>query len=297
MSEKNTNYRVEKGIVYEEASTERTIARMNEEKQYVSVIIKRNDEVARHPDDILEKAIVEGSEQMKRSFFSLLLSAISAGLILGFAAMAVAFAYTATADMGLIYRRLAMALVYPLGFIICIFSASQLFTEHTALAVYPYLDKKCSFRKLVRLWSIVLLGNLIGTAVSAGLISFADPVIQNESGYIAVAQHLIQHPWMQIFISAVLAGWLMALGGWLLYASSSSTAQILCIYIVTFLIGIGGLHHCVAGSAEMFVALFIDASIGLSEMGRFLSAAVLGNLLGGSFMVASLNYSHIRTTQ
>lgn len=74
-------------------------------------------------------------------------------------------------------------------------------------------------------------------------------------------------------------------------------SQIVVIYIVTFVIGIGGLHHSIAGSVEIFSAYFIGHSLVVSEVVRFISVAVLGNLIGGSVFVALLNYAHIRKTQ
>jgi formate/nitrite transporter FocA (FNT family) len=278
--------------------SERTIQRLEEEHEYASVIIKRNDAAFKHPDDVLQNAIEGGREQVNRSALSLFLSAISAGLILGFSAMAVSFLVSIlpmeTAE-GI--KRLAMAVVYPLGFIICIMSRTELFTEHTALAVYPYLEKMCSLKKLLRLWIIVLIGNLVGTAASAILLNLAEPIIQAENGYAYVAEHLVGFSGFETFISAMLAGWLMALGSWLILSMATSSAQILGIYIVTFLIGIGGLHHSIAGSAELFTALLMTDSISLAATGHTLFYAIIGNLVGGSFFVAILNYAHIRKTQ
>ncbi len=195
-----------------------------------------------------------------------------------------------------IESRFVTALVYPLGFIICIMSGTNLFTEHTATAVYPILDKKEPFRKLLRIWAIIIIGNLVGTFLSAYLIHLAEPVIGAKMGYITVAHHLIKYPPEAIFISAVLAGWLMAQGGWLIQALPSSSGQILTIYIVTFIIGIGGLHHSIAGSAEVFTAAMLG-DINIENILKFLGAAIFGNLIGGSFFVAILNYGHIKKTR
>jgi formate/nitrite transporter FocA (FNT family) len=89
----------------------------------------------------------------------------------------------------------------------------------------------------------------------------------------------------------------MALGGWLVLATTPALSQILCVYIVTFLIGLGGLHHSIAGSVEMFTALLISDHFTLLQGLRFIGLAMLGNLIGGSVFVAILNYGHIRKTQ
>lgn len=281
-----------------EAQTERSAERSEEDREYLPVIIKRIDEAVRHPDDTLEKAIEAGLEQIKRPSPSLILSSVAAGLILGFTAMAVAVVATFTSTLNEPFAlRLATALVYPLGFIICIMSGTQLFTEHTATAVYPVLERKAGLIQLFRLWSLVILGNLVGAIASAGLLTVADGVIEAEVGYVAIANHLVSYGDLTLIVSAILAGWLMALGGWLILASPPAINQIVCIYIVTFLIGLGGLHHSIAGAVEMFTALFISDQFSLAEAIRFVSLAMVGNLIGGSVFVALLNYGHIRKTQ
>ena len=124
-------------------STERAQERAREDECYTPVIVKRTDEAFRHPDDILQDAINTGLEQIKRPFISLALSSFAAGLILAFTVMAVGVITTLCLpyDNPLLLRLLGAA-VYPLGFVLCIMSGTELFTEHTATAVYPVLDKK-----------------------------------------------------------------------------------------------------------------------------------------------------------
>jgi formate/nitrite transporter FocA (FNT family) len=102
-----------------------------------------------------------------------------------------------------------------------------------------------------------------------------------------VAQYLVTVETSPLLCSAVIAGWLMALGAWLILATPPTLSQFVCVYIVTFLIGLGGLHHSVAGAAEVTVA----------QAARFIGWALLGNLIGGSLFVAVLNYAHIRQTR
>lgn len=282
----------------ESVTTERSLERETEDQQYMPVIVKRTDQSIRHPDDTLQQSIDEGLEQLHRPTVSLALSALAAGMILGFTAMVVGVVSTGMTDVDHpTLVRLATALVYPLGFIICIMSGTQLFTEHTATAVYPVLDRKAPFRSLLRLWSIVLIGNLVGAAFIAGLLTYADNIIQAKAGYIVVAHHLVNPANLDLIISGTLAGWLMALGAWLIMSTQPTLSQIVCVYIVTFLIGMGGLHHSIAGAVEMFTAYFISDQFSLQQTARFIGLAVFGNLIGGSIFVATLNYGHIRKTQ
>lgn len=278
--------------------TKRAKERTHEDKAYTPVIIKRTDAVIRHPDDILEHAIAEGCEQIKRSLLSLILSSIAAGLILGFSVMAVGVVSTLTLSFSeVIIQRIGVALVYPLGFVICIMSGTQLFTEHTATAVYPVLDKRVGTPLLLRLWIVVILGNMVGAFISGALLTWAEPVIQAKVGYVHIVSHLLDYQNSALIASALLAGWLMAQGAWLVLAAQSTIGQILGIYMVTFLIGIGGLHHSIAGMVEVFTALLISDQFSFIQAMRFIGLALLGNLIGGSMFVAMLNYGHIRRTQ
>jgi formate/nitrite transporter FocA (FNT family) len=278
---------------------DRRFARLEEDQAFVPVIVKRTDESRRHPDDVLVNAIAEGLEQLCRPALSLGLSSIAAGLILGFTAMAVAVATIAAEPLSdwPMLGRLFIALGYPLGFVICLTSGAELFTEHTATAVYPVLDRKATVARLLRLWSIVIGGNLVGAFFSAGLLTLADPVVGARAGYIEIGRHLVSFAAFPLVISAILAGWLMALGAWLILATPPAVSQIVSIYIVTFLIGLGGLHHSIAGSVEMFTALLMSGDFTIAQSARFIGLALLGNLIGGSLFVAVLNYAHIRETR
>ncbi len=288
------------GSHLEEASvSDRSRQRSSEDDRYIPVVIKRTDETRRHPDDALDNAIHEGLEQLNRPAISLGLSAVAAGLILGFSAMAVAVVYSAWPgqESAELFTRIATALVYPLGFVVCIMSGAQLFTEHTATALYPVLDGKASLKQLCRLWIIVITGNLIGAGVCAVLLFLADEVIHAKAGYLELGRHLTGFSDAVLFVSAILAGWLMALGAWLTVTSPRTISQITFIYIVTFLIGVGGLHHSIAGSVEMFTAMMMSPEFtGLAAV-RFILIALTGNLVGGSCLVALLNYGHIRRTR
>jgi len=282
-----------------EPLTDRSLERLAEDRTWVPVIVKRTDEARRHPDDVLDAVIEDGLEQLARQTFSLGLSAVAAGLILGFTAMAVAVVSVAVEPLSdwPMLDRLALAVVYPLGFVVCLMSGAELYTEHTATAVYPVLDGRASFTSLLRLWVTIVVGNLLGAFVSATLLIGADSVIGAREGYIEIGRHLVAFPSAALLLSAILAGWLMALGAWLIMATPPTVSQIVSIYIVTFLIGLGGLHHSIAGAAEIFAAVLASDEFGGAQVLRFLSLALLGNLIGGSLFVAALNYAHIRESR
>lgn len=275
--------------------TERGEERRREDAQAARVIIERSDEARRHPDDVLELAIEGGLDQLGRTSLSLVLSALAAGGIVGFSAMAVGVMGSLGTDLP-IPVRLAQALVYPLGFVVCIMSGTELFTEHTATAVYPVLDRRASMVALLRLWTLVCLGNLVGAVGVAFILQTADGVIHASEGYRQVALGMVGHGAQDILFSGILAGWLMALGAWLVHATPPSFAQIASLYIVTFLVGFGELHHSIMGTVEVALGVF-GGSVAAGDAARTIAIAIAGNLLGGSVFVALLNYGHIRRSR
>ncbi|MFW7378446.1 MAG: formate/nitrite transporter family protein [Oligoflexus sp.] len=279
-------------------STHREKERLEEDQRYIPVIIKRTDEVKKHPDDILNRAIYEGLEQLKRARPSLFLSAFSAGIILG--SYIIAVAAVASGLEGItqeVLQRLAIAVIYPAGFIVCIMSGTQLFTEQTATALYPILDQRESWRKLIILWIVVLAGNFAGTFFISILIAQIEPIIGISSGIELIVQHLLLPDASLIFLSSVIAGAMMAQVGWLVLATPPQTTQMISVYIATFVIGVGGLHHSIAGSAEIFLAFFLDVDFPRDKVLHFFILSPLGNLVGGTTLVAILNYGHVRKTQ
>jgi formate/nitrite transporter FocA (FNT family) len=188
--------------------TRRKQSRDEEDKDCVPVIIKRTDEKRRHPYHALDDAIQEGLEQLNRPVFALLLSAIAAGLIPGFSAMAVAVVLTACGQLQSpeMVSRIATSFVYPPGFFACILSGAQLFTEHTATAFYPVLDGKARPSTLIRLGLVVIVGNLIGADACAGLQAWATGVVNAREGYPEIGRHLVDFSVSSLLVSSILAG-------------------------------------------------------------------------------------------
>ena len=114
------------------------------------------------PQGILESMIEKGSHELDRETDGLLLSSISAGLDIGFGPLLMGVILTLSAgSYGELQTELLLASAYSVGFIFVILGRSELFTEHTTLAVMPVIDGKASLKKLARLWGLVYAGNIL----------------------------------------------------------------------------------------------------------------------------------------
>jgi formate/nitrite transporter FocA (FNT family) len=185
----------------------------------------------------------------------------------------------------------------PLGFIFVVLSSTQLFTENTLDPVLPLLEapRFDMFRRVARLWTILLLGNLAGALV-IGVVIAKTPVMPMWMG--AALDHSARMATEGAFWSTtyrgVFAGWLVALMAWLISTTADRLAQIVLIVITTAPISAFGFRHAIAGSVEAFYC----AARGLSSWGHMLRdsviPSVLGNALGGGLLVALLFYGQVR---
>ncbi|MES2125116.1 MAG: formate/nitrite transporter family protein [Gemmatimonadota bacterium] len=242
---------------------------------------------------ILRQEIAVGAEQLERPGSGLLLSAVSAGLDIGFGPLMVC-TILALNPVESTASRVAMAVAYAIGFVIVILGRSELFTEHTTLAVLPLLSGETTISRVARLWGLVYAGNLLGALGFAllavplgrglGLFTTADITLLN--------QHLLGYGNGVIFVSAIAAGWMMGLVSWLVTAARDTMGQILIILLVAGSISFLHLHHSIAGSVEVLMGV-VAGQVDLPGFGRFLLLATLGNAVGGIVLVAGLKFSHV----
>lgn len=247
----------------------------------------------------LEQLITQGEEELRRPGSALLLSGFTAGLDLGFGPFAMAAVLTLTRD---VFPRpvttLLMASAYSLGFIFVVIGRSALFTEHTTSAVVPVLARRASVGALLRLWTLVLLANLVGGTLFAAVIALLAPAlgVADSDAFAEIARPMLEHSAMVTLLSAILAGWLMGLLSWLLASVRDSISQVLIVSLVTMLIALGKLHHSIAGSIEVLLALFAQTGVSAAALARFILLAVIGNAIGGAVFVALLKFGHVYRT-
>ena len=271
--------------------------------------LQRHEELERHKEDeksqepqkgyetILEQEIQSGVTELERPTGGLFLSGLSAGLDVSFSLLVIAVVTHLTEGyFSPPVERLLLANAYSVGFLFVVLGRSELFTEHTTLAVLPVLDRRASLTQLGRLWGVVYVANLLGAIIFAAFFSFVAPLlgIAEPRTFGHIAEEVVSHPWTVILLSGVLAGWLMGLLSWLVAASRDTISQVFMVWLVTFVIGLAHLHHSVAGSAEVLAGVFSGQGATAGDFLRFLSASTLGNAVGGIVFVAVIKYGHVR---
>ena len=233
-----------------------------------------------------------GEDEMARPATSLWWSGVAAGLSMSFSLLAVAILRLHLPDAP--WRALVAGLGYPVGFVMAVLSRQQLFTENTITVVLPVMAQPTAahFARAARMWAIVLAANLAGTLVAALFCTFT-PIVGPElrDAMLGISAEAMAHGWLAMLFHGVTAGFLMAALVWLIPASGA--AQFYVIVLMTYLIGVSGSAHIVAGSVESLL-LVANGRLGVASMlGGFTLPVLLGNIVGGTALFALLSYAQV----
>ncbi len=236
----------------------------------------------------------QGKEELERSIAALGWSSLAAGLSMGFSMLARALlrAHLPEAQAWFLVENMG----YTIGFLIVILARQQLFTENTITAVLPVMTLPSfqHFMKLLRLWGIVLLGNLVGVALFAYGVGHMQVMEEPVRKTVVELGLEIMHntPW-QMFSKGIVAGWLIATMVWLMPAAG--TSKVMVILLMTYLIGIGGFTHIIVGSTEILFLVFDGRVPFMGYVTDFALPTLAGNLFGGSVIFALISHAQVRS--
>lgn len=227
----------------------------SEEKQSGKEIEVDEDRLPSRAMAIHEHIRQDGEKEMERDAMALLWSAIAAGLSMGASLLAKGIFHVQLEGVpgGFLLENLG----YTFGFIIVIMARQQLFTENTVTAVLPVMQNPTlsNVGLLMRLWGVVLLGNLIGTGVAAWAFEYM-PIFDEETrdAFVKIGMEVMKNSPTEMFANAIISGWIIATMVWMFPAAGG--AKIVVIILMTWLIALGDTTHIVVGSVEILYLVF-----------------------------------------
>lgn len=275
------------------------MTRKDAEKKHEESFDEAELEAIEHMSAISAPAIFEtirrkGETELRRPASALILSGLVAGLALGFSVLAEALLRRHLPDAP--WRPLIESAGYSVGFLLVILGHMQLFTENTITAVCPVLDEpgRAILLRLLRLWSLVLVFNLLG-AIVFGLILYETSALDPDlwQAIVAISTEATGLGWRETLLRGVGAGWLIAALVWVMPKAEGSKPFL--IVIVTYLVALAGFSHVVAGTTEAFALVFAGAKAWHAALFGFTLPALLGNVLGGTVFFTVLTWAQIRS--
>ena len=236
----------------------------------------------------------QGEQELERSIAALWWSALAAGLTMGLSLMAMGLLNSRLPD-GEGFKVIA-SFGYCAGFLAVILARQQLFTENTLTAVLPVMTKPSlnNCARLIRLWSVVLVGNLCGTLLVA-YVMMQLPIFDSKTdlAFLEIGRKVMENHTGQMFAKGTISGWMIATMVWMI--PSMESAKMWIIILITYLMALGDFTHIVVGSAEVSYLVFAG-ELGWKDFWLgFAGPTLAGNIIGGSFIFALLSHAQIRS--
>jgi len=237
-------------------------------------------------NEIFQRIIAAADEEITSGSRELFFSALAAGFAITITFMLyVSLSATTGGD------PVVSALLYPLGFIYIIIGGYQLYTENTLPPVALTLERLASVPALLRNWSVVLAGNLLGGALGAVALAFGGVISPEAAEYaVYVGKMGVATPWWSLFSKAAFAGLIVAGVVWVEYAARDTISRIVVVYVAFLAIPLGGLYHSVVSFTEMTYLVLRGELLFTTGLWEFVLPVLLGNTVGGVLLVTVVNY-------
>ncbi len=257
---------------------------------------------------IKEKAVSVGAGKahapLARTFFL----AILAGLFIGLGGMFMLLVKS-DATLGFAASSLLSGLVFSVGLFFVFVAGAELFTGNS-LMILGTLAGKYGPAELLRSWVVVYVGNLCGSLLLVALLVLANYAGMNGGAMgttmISVAAGKCALPWTVAFGRAILCNILVCVAVWMSFAARTVVDKFLCAVAPVLTFVACGFEHCVANM--FFIPMGMAAlatgavpaegvnvgALGLPGLLSNLSAATLGNMVGGALVVGGLYWMAYR---
>jgi formate/nitrite transporter FocA (FNT family) len=256
---------------------------------------KQEKKAERHsapPGEIIYRSIrQDGDDTLQRTSTELAWSGVAAGISMGMSLIAEGLLRMHLPDAA--WTPVITKLGYSIGFLIVVLGRQELFTEQTLNAILPLLstDREHGVvTNVARVWIVILAANLVGTAAFAAFTAWSGAFPpEAHRAFSHIGHATLAHSFGTTLARAVYAGFIIATMIWLLPAADS--ARFWIIFVLAWLVGVAGLSHVIAGSADVLYVVFRGERTASDYLVGFLVPSFLGNSIGGVALVACLAHA------
>ena len=268
----------------------------NTQPSILTPIVNVNALTPAETEEAVEKAGVAKTQLTGGKAF---VSAMFAGAFIGFGAL---FFLIVTSDPAMTWgpKRFVGGLAFCMGLVLVLCCGAELFTGNSLMAS-DLAAHKISWPAMLKNWVIVWFGNLAGALVLVTLIALAGTMGLNDGAVgntaVATAASKITPDWFTLFFRGILCNILVCLAVRIGFSARSVGDKVLGILLPIAGFVAMGFEHCVANMfflpiglvSKMFgfgaQAAGADA-VSVQGILYNLSAATLGNIVGGAIFVA-----------
>ena len=250
------------------------------------------------PAQIAERVENAGVAKARMPFLQLAMLGMLAGAFIGLGSLYYVIVVS-DASLGFAASRVLGGVVFSLGLLLVVVAGAELFTGNNLLAM-AWADGRVTTLEVLRNWAIVCVANLVG-AVGLAIVVFLSGHADMNGGaigrtYLQIAAAKSSLPPLTAFFKGVLCNVLVCMAVWMSLAGRSVTDKLVAILFPISAFVAAGFEHSIANMyfipLGMLLKVAADAApagseaIGLAGFFSNLVPVILGNIFGGSVLVA-----------
>ena len=255
--------------------------------------------VAPSPNEIFERATEEGRRRLNMPGLEQVATGFIAGVTIVFGIIALGVAEgLAKPHLGDGVAAIIGALAFGVGVVFLIVGRTELFTENffDPVAVALQEEERSVWGRLGRLWVTILVLNLVGGAILAGIMSVPGALPTGAAdALVAVAEDIAGKTWMATLARAVMAGALITLLSYLLEACNSVAARIPVAYMVGVVLALGPFDHVIVSALHLLFGVFLSNAVTYQAVLVNIGLATAGNLIGGILLITLTHTAQVRS--
>ncbi len=239
----------------------------------------------RNPSEIWDETVDEGERRLHRGGAGLLSTGFFGGVDVMLAVLALTVV-TGALSVALPEQiaHVGGSLVFGIGFVTLVIGRSELFTEDFLVPVGAVLHGLATTRELARLWTVTMVGNVVGLLVLSLILTRADlvpPETLEAAG--TLADTIAERDLLGAALSAVVAGLVMTLFTWVTHAVETDIARIALALLIGFLLAAPSLNHAIVSVGEVAFGVLAGTATTASweTLAWNFPVSVVGNLIGG----------------
>ncbi|MEK6617287.1 MAG: formate/nitrite transporter family protein, partial [Nitrospirota bacterium] len=173
-----------------------------------------------------------------------------------------------------------------------IFAGSELFTGNNMVCAIGALDGAISWGAVSRIWTVSLVGNLIGSLGLAWLVAQSGVLSRSPQVdlLMKVATTKVTLSGWELVVRGILCNWLVCLAVWTAGRTTNDVAKLVLIFWCLLAFVGSGFEHSIANQSMLGMALFLPHPDSVTWAGFLWNQiyVVLGNVIGGSVFVGGL---------
>ncbi len=196
------------------------------------------------------------------------------------------------------------AILFPVGFVMLVLLGLELATGNFALLPAGLLSGDVRFGELLRNWSWVYFGNLIGSVAYALLFYLAVTNFMTSDG--GALGELVRQAaqkktlgyaalgykgWMAAMVKGVLCNWMVTLGVVLAFASRSTLGKVAAMWLPIMTFFAHGYEHSIVNMFLIPAGMFFHAPVSVGQWWWWNQLpATIGNIVSGALFTGALLY-------